>query len=271
MSAKRTIAYLLLFLDCRVHPLHRHRRTRQVHHQVHHQVQLRSEVTSSHQETGRGRETTDSNDRLRDLPEWSEEFTDNLENAEMPAPAHISQDSDSERRTEVALRKHSIKTHFPKDRNCEVCLRTKMTRALCRRRTGEAVLRAEIYMTIALEIVTIPVSSWENRRSNIVKRLASHPRFQHEINQDFHPVSIDRGRNLERRYLESRLGRFGKVGCIRSLSSDNQRERSVDITEGKRIHTPSSRWYSKIVRKSTLRRQQTVRSEDLSGELQGEH
>ena len=27
--------------------------------------------------------------------------------------------------------------------NCEVCLRTKMTRALCRRRTGEAVPRAE--------------------------------------------------------------------------------------------------------------------------------
>ena len=40
-------------------------------------------------------------------------------------------------------------------------------------------------------------------------------------------VCIDRGRNSERRYLDSRLGRFGKVGCIRSLSSDNQRERSV--------------------------------------------
>ena len=33
--------------------------------------------------------------------------------------------------------------HFPKDRNCEVCLRTKMTRAPCRRRTGEALPRAE--------------------------------------------------------------------------------------------------------------------------------
>ena len=41
-------------------------------------------------------------------------------------------------------RKHSIFTHhFPKARNCEVCLRTKMTRAPCRRRTGEAPLRAE--------------------------------------------------------------------------------------------------------------------------------
>ena len=39
--------------------------------------------------------------------------------------------------------KHSIQTHFPTDRICEICQRTKITRAPCRRRTGEAVLRAE--------------------------------------------------------------------------------------------------------------------------------
>ena len=43
----------------------------------------------------------------------------------------------------MALGKHSIYTHFPKDRNCEVCLRTKMTLAPCRRRIGEAVPRVE--------------------------------------------------------------------------------------------------------------------------------
>ena len=32
---------------------------------------------------------------------------------------------------------------FPKDRNCEACKRTKMTRAPCRKRAGEAVPRAE--------------------------------------------------------------------------------------------------------------------------------
>ena len=61
----------------------------------------------------------------------------------MPAPVHISHDSDSERPTKVASIEHSIFTHFPKDRNCEVCLRTKMTRAPCRKRTGDAVPRAE--------------------------------------------------------------------------------------------------------------------------------
>ena len=34
-------------------------------------------------------------------------------------------------------------THFPKDRNCEICKRTKITRAPCRRRKGGAVPRAE--------------------------------------------------------------------------------------------------------------------------------
>ena len=40
------------------------------------------------------------------------------------------------------LGKHSVYTHFPEDRNCEICKRTKITRAPCRRRNGEAVPRA---------------------------------------------------------------------------------------------------------------------------------
>ena len=43
----------------------------------------------------------------------------------------------------LKLRKHSINTHFPKDRYCHVCLRIKITRTPCRRRTCEAVPRAE--------------------------------------------------------------------------------------------------------------------------------
>ena len=39
--------------------------------------------------------------------------------------------------------KHSVCIQFPKDRNCEICQRTKITRAPCRRRNGEAVPRAE--------------------------------------------------------------------------------------------------------------------------------
>ena len=41
------------------------------------------------------------------------------------------------------LDKHSVYTHFPKDRNCEICQRTKITRAPCRTRNSGAVPRAE--------------------------------------------------------------------------------------------------------------------------------
>ena len=44
--------------------------------------------------------------------------------------------------------KHSVCTHFPKDRNCDICLRTKITRASCRRRAGTVVPRAENFWRI---------------------------------------------------------------------------------------------------------------------------
>ena len=76
--------------------------------------------------------------RVRD----GEEFTENLEDegvlGSRDTPANTSQDSDSERPTKVVSRKHSVYTHFPKDRNCEICKSTKITRAPCRKRTGEA-------------------------------------------------------------------------------------------------------------------------------------
>ena len=36
----------------------------------------------------------------------------------------------------VDLGTHSVFTHLPKDRNCEICQRTKITRAPCTRRIG---------------------------------------------------------------------------------------------------------------------------------------
>ena len=43
----------------------------------------------------------------------------------------------------VDMGKRSVYTHFPKERNCEICQRTKITRAPYRRRIGGAVPRAE--------------------------------------------------------------------------------------------------------------------------------
>ena len=53
----------------------------------------------------------------------------------------VSLESTFKRREDLG--KHSVKTHFPKDRNCEICQRTKISRAPCRRRNGGAVPRAE--------------------------------------------------------------------------------------------------------------------------------
>ena len=80
---------------------------------------------------------------LRNFPERFEEFTENVEETEVPAPVHIFLTTQGQNGLQVASRKHSIFTHFPKDRNCEVCLRSKMKRASCRRRTGETVPRTE--------------------------------------------------------------------------------------------------------------------------------
>ena len=44
---------------------------------------------------------------------------------------------------ELGSGKHGLITHFPKDPNCEICLKTKITRAPCRRRAGTVVPRAE--------------------------------------------------------------------------------------------------------------------------------
>ena len=44
----------------------------------------------------------DTDDQMQGVPEWLEDFTENLDEPEIPVPAHISQeDSDSERPTKV--------------------------------------------------------------------------------------------------------------------------------------------------------------------------
>ena len=84
-----------------------------------------------------------------EIPEWLQEFRENLVDDEIP----VHGDSHASSSHEVSLEpifkrredlgKPSVYSHFPKDRNCEICKRTKITRAPCRRRNGEAVPRAE--------------------------------------------------------------------------------------------------------------------------------
>ena len=84
-----------------------------------------------------------------EIPEWLQEFKENLADDETPehGDSHASSSHEvslepiSKRRENLG--KHSVYTHFPKDRNCEICQRTKNTRATCRKRNGAVVPRAE--------------------------------------------------------------------------------------------------------------------------------
>ena len=116
-------------------------------------------------------------DESQDVTEWLQNFTENLEDPEIPAPAHISrEDSDSEHPTKVVekskLRKRSIHIDFPKDRNCEVRLRTKIIRASCRRRTGEASIpRAEKFGDLIMadhDVLNVEGESRNNYRYAVV-------------------------------------------------------------------------------------------------------
>ena len=71
----------------------------------------------------------------------------------------------------VDLGKHSVKTHFPEDRNCEISQRTKITRAPCRRRIGGAVPRAENFgdlITADHKVLSDNCESRNNHRYAVV-------------------------------------------------------------------------------------------------------
>ena len=96
------------------------------------------------------KESKEQSDSLcSDIPEWLQEFTEILVDEEIPVHGDYHASSSHEAslgpifKRREDLGKHSVYTHFPKDRHCEICKRTKITRAPCRRRNGEAVPRAE--------------------------------------------------------------------------------------------------------------------------------
>ena len=69
------------------------------------------------------------------------------------------------------LGKHSVYTHFPKDRNCEICQTTKITRATCRRLIGLAVPRAENFgdlITADQKVLSEGCESRNNHRYAVV-------------------------------------------------------------------------------------------------------
>ena len=107
-----------------------------------------------------------------EIPEWLQEFRENLVGDEIPllggshasSSYHASWEPTTKRREDLG--KHSVYTHFPKDRNCEICKRTKITRAPCRRRNGEAVPRAAIFGDLITADHKVLSDNCESRNSH---------------------------------------------------------------------------------------------------------
>ena len=101
-------------------------------------------------------------DISHELPDWLQEFRENLVDESTSTepwrnPEQGSQDTsksshelpmEPRAKVEPSSGKHSVYTHYPKDPNCDICLRTKITRVPCRKthwysRIGGVVPRAE--------------------------------------------------------------------------------------------------------------------------------
>ena len=81
-----------------------------------------------------------------EIPEWLQEFRENVVDERVPEhrDSHASSSHEvslepTSKRSED-LGKHNVETHFPKDRNCEICRRTKITRGAVPRAENFGVL-----------------------------------------------------------------------------------------------------------------------------------
>ena len=91
-------------------------------------------------------------DLLHDLPDCLQKFRENLVDESSPSDPRwnlapmdqgTSSSSHSRAKVEPGSGKQSVYTHFPKDPNCDICLKRKIMRASCRGRAGTVVPRAD--------------------------------------------------------------------------------------------------------------------------------
>ena len=119
----------------------------------------------------------DSSHASSEIPECLQEFREILVDDEVPergdshatSSHEVSLEPTFKRREDLG--KHRVETHFPKDRNCEICQRTTIRRAPCRRRNGGDVPRAEHFgdlITSDHKVLNEGCESRNNRRYAVV-------------------------------------------------------------------------------------------------------
>ena len=124
-------------------------------------------------------------DISHELPGWLQEDSENLVDARTSTepwrnPEQRSQDTsksshelpmEPRAKVEPGPGKHSVYTHFPKDPDCDVCLKKKITKASCRRRAGTVVPRAEHFgdlITADHKVLSEESESRNNHRHVVV-------------------------------------------------------------------------------------------------------
>ena len=149
-----------------------------------------------------------------EIPEWLQEFREHLVDESVPEPhaARFPVVSDSHASSShepslvplsrVVTGNHSIFTHSQKDRNCEIFQRTKITKALCRRRIGGVVLCAEHFSDLITTDHKILSDGSESRKKHryaiLVQDLATQLIQSYPCNTK---TSLESGRSLQK-FLE---------------------------------------------------------------------
>ena len=115
-----------------------------------------------------------------ELPDWLQEFREDLVDEStsekrrgdlMQRSAHTSSSShdfpmEPRAHVEPGSGKHSVYTQFPKDPNCEIYLKTKITRAYCRRCANAVVPRAENLEDLIAADHKVPCGESESRNNH---------------------------------------------------------------------------------------------------------
>ena len=131
-----------------------------------------------------------SNPLDSEIPEWLQELRGNLVDDEVPERGDSHASSSHEISSEPTIKrredlgKHSVHTHFPKDRNCEICQRIKIISFSCRRRIGGVVYRVDNFgdlITADHKVLSEGCESRNNHRYAVVvqdlaiQRIQSYP------------------------------------------------------------------------------------------------
>ena len=110
-----------------------------------------------------------------DIPEWLQEFRENLVDERVPerrdSHASSSHEPSLELMRSVDLGKHSVYTHFPDDRNCEICQRTKSQGSRAEDALAEPYSRAENFgdlITADHKVLSEGCESRNNHRFAVV-------------------------------------------------------------------------------------------------------